>query len=98
MSKSGVAYINPPSAPPPQVLYSPVALMAPGELAFIAGQVAVDATGSPIGVGDFAAQVGPVFANLGTILEHLGTTFAGVVQFTTFMTSADYIPIWMQER
>src|SRR5262245_47936564 len=98
MSKLGVAYINPPNAPPPQGMYSHVALMAPGELAFIAGQVAIDAKGNPMGVGDFAAQVGPVFENLGKILEHLGTTFAAVVQFTTFMTSADYIPIWMQER
>jgi enamine deaminase RidA (YjgF/YER057c/UK114 family) len=72
--------------------------MAPGELAFIAGQVAVDAEGNPIGVGDFAAQVSAVFANLRKILEDLGTTFAAVVQFTTYMTSADYIAIWMQER
>ena len=98
MSESGVAYINPPSAPPPQGMYSHVARMAPGELAFIAGQVAVDAEGNPVGVGDFAQQVGAVFANLGKILADLGTDFEAVVQFTTFMTSADDIPSWMKER
>jgi len=98
MAKSGVTYVNPPSAPPPQGMYSHVARMQPGEIAFIAGQVAIDAKGNPIGVGDFAAQVGPVFENLGKILGDLGTDFEGVVQFTTFMTSADYIPIWMKER
>ena len=98
MSKSGVSYVNPPSAPPPQGMYSHVARVQPGELAFIAGQVAIDAKGTPLGVGDFAAQVEPVFTNLGNILKDLGSNFDQVVQFTTFMTSADYIPIWMTER
>jgi enamine deaminase RidA (YjgF/YER057c/UK114 family) len=98
MAKSGVTYVNPPSAPPPQGMYSHVARMQPGEIAFIAGQVAIDARGNPVGVGDFAAQVAPVFQNLGKILKDLGTDFESVVQFTTFMTSADYIPIWMKER
>ena len=98
MAKSGVAYLNPASAPPPQGLYSHVARMAPGELAFIAGQVAVDANGNPVGVGDFAVQVGQVFDNLGKILHDLGSEFEAVVQFTTFLTDADFIPIWMRER
>jgi len=98
MSKSGVAYFNPPSAPPPQGMYSHVARTAPAELAFIAGQVAIDAKGNPVGVGDFAAQVGPVFANLGNILKDLGADFEAVVQFTTFLTSAEDIAIWMKER
>jgi len=72
--------------------------MAPGELAFIAGQVAVDAEGNAVGVGDFAQQVGAVYANLGKILADLGTDFEAVVQFTTFMTRADDIPSWMRER
>jgi enamine deaminase RidA (YjgF/YER057c/UK114 family) len=98
MAKSGVTYLNPPSAPPAQGLYSHVARMAPGELAFIAGQVAIDAQGNPVGVGDFAAQVPQVFANLGAILKDLGTDFEAVVQFTTFMTKAEFIPVWMTER
>jgi len=98
MSKLGVAYLNPASAPPPQGMYSHVARAAPGELAFIAGQVAIDANGNPVGVGDFAAQVGQVFENLGKILKDLGSEFEAVVQFTTFLTSADFIPIWMRER
>jgi enamine deaminase RidA (YjgF/YER057c/UK114 family) len=98
VSKLGVAYLNPMSAPPPQGLYSHVARVAPGELAFIAGQVAVDAKGDPVGVGDFARQVAQVFENLGKILNDLGSEFEAVVQFTTFLTSADHIPVWMSER
>ena len=98
MSKSGVTYINPPSAPPVLGMYSHVARMAPGELAFIAGQVAVDAKGNPVGVGDLAAQVKQVFANLGGILKDLGTDFESVVQFTTYLTKAENIPAWMAAR
>jgi enamine deaminase RidA (YjgF/YER057c/UK114 family) len=96
MPKSGVTYVNPPSAPPAQGLYSHVARA--GGLAFIAGQVAIDAKGNPIGVGDFAAQVPAVFDNLGKILADLGADFESVVQFTTYMTKADYIPVWIKER
>ena len=98
MAKSGVTYVNPPSAPPVQGMYSHVARMAPGELAFIAGQVAIDAKGNPVGVGDLAVQVHQVFANLGLILKDLGTDFEQVVQFTTFLTKADSIPVWMTAR
>jgi len=98
MAKSGVTYINPPSSPPPAGMYSHVARMAPGELAFIAGQVAVDAQGIPVGVGDLAAQVDQVFENLGLILKDLGTDFESVVQFTTYLTKAESIPVWMSTR
>ena len=98
MAKSGVSYVNPPNAPPPQGMYSHVARMAPGEMAFIAGQVAIDAKGTPVGVGDFAAQVPAVLGNLGTVLKDLGADFECVVQFTTYLTKAEHIPIWMATR
>ena len=98
MAKSGVTYVNPPSAPPVQGMYSHVARMAPGEIAFIAGQVAIDAKGNPVGVGDLAAQVPQVFENIGKILADLGTDFESVVQFTTYLTKADTIPTWFSAR
>jgi enamine deaminase RidA (YjgF/YER057c/UK114 family) len=98
MAKSGVTYLNTPNSPPPAGMYSHVARMAPGELAFIAGQVAVDAKGNPVGVGDLPAQVGQVFANMGAILKDLGADFECVVQFTTYLTSAEAIPTWMSAR
>ena len=94
----GVTYLNPPNATPPAGMYSHVARMAPGELAFIAGQVAIDKAGTSVGVGDLAAQVNQVFANLGDILKDLGTDFESVVQFTTYLTSADSIPAFMTAR
>jgi enamine deaminase RidA (YjgF/YER057c/UK114 family) len=98
MAAKGVTYVNPPSAPPVQGMYSHVARMAPGEIAFIAGQVAIDAKGNPVGVGDLAAQVPQVFENLGKILKDLGSDFEQVVQFTTYLTKADTIPTWFTAR
>jgi enamine deaminase RidA (YjgF/YER057c/UK114 family) len=93
-----VTYLNPPSSTPPAGMYSHVARMAPGEVAFIAGQVAVDKAGTSVGVGDVAAQTNQVFANIGDILEDLGTDFEQVVQLTTYLTSADSIPAFMSAR
>jgi len=98
MTKLGVTYVNPPSAPPVQGMYSHVARMTPGEIAFIAGQVAIDAKGNPVGVGDLAAQVNQVFENMGKILNDLGTEFESIVQFTTYLTSAESIPTFMSAR
>ncbi|HXE86103.1 MAG TPA: RidA family protein [Hyphomicrobiaceae bacterium] len=97
MAKS-VAYLNPPSSTPPAGMYSHVARMAAGELAFIAGQVAVDRSGASVGVGDVAAQVNQVFANIGGILKDLGADFEQVVQLTTYLTGADSIPAFMSAR
>jgi enamine deaminase RidA (YjgF/YER057c/UK114 family) len=94
----GVTYLNPAGSPPPAGMYSHVARMAPGELAFIAGQVAVDRKGNVVGAGDLAAQVKQVFDNLGAILKELGADFECVVQFTTYLTKAESIPVWMSAR
>ena len=93
-----VTYLNPPSSTPPAGMYSHVARMAPGELAFIAGQVAVDRSGASVGVGDLAAQTNAVFANIGDILKDLGADFEQVVQLTTYLTGADSIPAFMSAR
>jgi enamine deaminase RidA (YjgF/YER057c/UK114 family) len=98
MTKSAVTYLNPPSSTPPAGMYSHVARMAPGELAFIAGQVAVDKSGAIVGAGDLAAQVNQVFTNIGDILKDLGGDFDQVVQLTTYLTSADSIPAFMSAR
>ena len=98
MAKSGVTYVNPPSSTPPAGMYSHVARMAPGELAFIAGQVSVDRSGASIGVGDLAAQVTQVLANIADILNDIGSDLDQVVQLTTYLTSADSIPAFMAAR
>ena len=87
MAKSGVTYVNPPSAPQPAGMYSHVARMAPGELAFIAGQVAVE-QGHVSGRrrSGRAGQTG--VRQPRRILKDLGADFEFVVQFTTYLTQA----------
>lgn len=55
------------------------------ETLYISGQIAIDADGRPVGVGDLAAQTEQVMQNLQTALTAAGATFADVVKITTFV-------------
>jgi enamine deaminase RidA (YjgF/YER057c/UK114 family) len=64
------------------------AVSAPGELVFIAGQYASDATGTPV-PGDFAAQVELAFDRLRVALEGVGLGFEHVVRLGTHIVDHD---------
>ncbi|MFD0143539.1 MULTISPECIES: RidA family protein [unclassified Streptomyces] len=64
------------------------AVSAPGELVFIGGQYASDATGAPV-PGDFAAQVGLAFTNLRRALEGVGLGFEHVVRLGSYIVDHD---------
>ena len=95
---STVEYLNPPGACPPQGLYSHVGRIGSGPLLFIAGQVAVDGNGAPVGKHDFEAQFERVFENLGLVLKGVGATFDDVVKFTTFLVHSQDIEKFMKAR
>lgn len=57
---------------------------------YLSGQVALDAEGNYVGVGDFEAQVRQVYGNLTTILESLGATWGSVAMMHMYIT--DYTP------
>lgn len=57
---------------------------------YISGQVAIDAEGNSVGVGDLAAQTEQVMKNLQTALEAAGASFDDLVKITTFIV--DYTP------
>lgn len=63
------------------------------ELLFIAGQLPVDEEGGIIGENDFDRQCAQVYENIGSILRAFGADFSNVVQFTTYITDSDYIPL-----
>ena len=71
--------------------YSHVAT-GPGQWVAIAGQVALDANGTFVGVGDPAAQARQVFANLDACLKAAGATFADVVKLNFYVTDIAYLP------
>ena len=60
-----------------------------GRIVFCAGQVAGDADGNIVGVGDFEAQGAQVIANMRAVLAEAGATFADVVKLTTYVVGQD---------
>ena len=89
---------NPPAAPQPLGAYHLAAQVSPGKLLFVAGQVALDASGSLVGAGDVVAQTRQVFQNIGQILEGSGANFSNVVEFTTYVVGRDSIQAFIQAR
>ena len=64
--------------------YSHVAEVTGGKLVYIAGQVALDASGNLVGKDDFAAQARQVFANLQSALAAAGGSFHDVIKLNYY--------------
>jgi len=62
------------------------AVITSGRLAFIAGQIGVDAEGQLIGPGDLAAQTRHALLNMQNILEAVGAGWSDVVRLGWFVT------------
>ena len=67
------------------------AVVATGPLAFIAGQVALDADGQLVGQGDLAAQAAQALRNLAAVLRELGADWGDVVRLTWYMADVTEI-------
>lgn len=84
--------INPPS---PRASKAPFAQgVQVGETLYVSGQIAQDADGKIVGVGDMEAQARQVFANIEGVLKEAGSSFADVVKITCYVSDmrhyADY--------
>jgi reactive intermediate/imine deaminase len=90
--------INPASLPPPVGPYSHAVTSPPGKLVFCAGQVALDARGEIVGVGDIVAQTRQVMENLRLALEASGATFADVVKVVNYITDVSNFPKMAEVR
>ena len=77
-----IKIFNPDGISRPRSPYMQVARVKTQELAFIAGQVSVDASGAPVGKDDFEAQCAQVFANIHGALRSVGADWKNVVEFT----------------
>jgi len=80
-----IKIFNPDGLSKPAATYSHVAQTKSGQVVFIAGQVATDASGAIVGKGDFEAQCAQVYSNIHTALRSVGADWANVVQFTSFL-------------
>ena len=68
--------------------YSHVAEVTSGKIVYIAGQVALDASGNIVGTGDYPAQIRQVFANIETALAGAGATFKNVVKLNYYIVDS----------
>ncbi|KIH96713.1 endoribonuclease [Streptomonospora alba] len=84
-----VTLINPDGLPDAQA-YRQVSVASGSTLVSVAGQVAVDAAGTTVAPGDFAAQVEQCYRNVGTALAEVGASFADVAKLTVYVV--DWTP------
>lgn len=95
---SNVQYVNPPSLPPAQGLYSHLGVVSGGRLVLVAGQLAVGDDGSVVGVNDFEAQFARVFSNLVGTLEAAGGSARSIAKMTTYLVHSQDIATFMKLR
>ncbi|MFD3473173.1 RidA family protein [Streptomyces sp. NPDC058682] len=86
-----VTLVNPEGLPKPEV-YRQMSVATGSKLVFLAGQVARDADGRPVGEGDFAAQVEQCYLNIATALAGIGGSFDDVAKLTI------YVVDWSPEK
>ncbi len=53
---------------------------------FVSGQIAVNAAGEVVGVGDIHEQTRQVFRNIGTALSAVGLSYSDLIKITVFLT------------
>jgi len=89
---------NPDTLGKPLGQYSHVSRVKASEHLFIAGMLAADRDGKPVGGDDFEAQCGQVFRNIEAALQSAGAGWGNVVQFTTYLVHSQDIPEFMSFR
>src|SRR5918997_2550097 len=89
-----VTLVNPDGLPKPDV-YRQLSIATGSKLVFLAGQVARDADGRPVGEGDLAAQVEQAYLNIGTALAGIGGSFDDVAKLTVYVVDwkPDKLPL-----
>src|SRR6266542_4379308 len=74
------------------------AVTASVRLAFVSGQVALDADGRLVGAGDLAAQTRQALGNLHKILRALGADWPNVIRFGWFVLDASQVQVIRDAR
>lgn len=88
--RGNLRFVNPPElAPPPG--YTQVVEATGGRTVYVAGQVALDASGEVVGRGDMEAQARQVFENLKAALGAVGAGFGDVVKLNYYVTDISLV-------
>jgi enamine deaminase RidA (YjgF/YER057c/UK114 family) len=80
------------------IIAESVVISSQSQLVVLSGQVSVDATGTVVGRDDLPAQFSQVFSNIADALQRVGGELQHVVKCTTYLTSADLVPVYSAER
>ncbi|MEU4893380.1 RidA family protein [Streptomyces sp. NPDC044780] len=80
-----VTRLNPPGVHNPTDAIAQVVTVEGVRLVHLSGQVAWDAEGQPVGLGDHAAQAAQIARNLDAALASVGATRDDIVQETVFV-------------
>jgi 2-iminobutanoate/2-iminopropanoate deaminase len=84
--------IRPELAPKPLGDYSHAWTVTGAKLIYVAGQVSVDMSGNPVGLGDIAMQTRTVLENLKKVLEGAGANLEDVIKLNIYVTNmTDYL-------
>jgi enamine deaminase RidA (YjgF/YER057c/UK114 family) len=78
--------------------YTHVVEVIAGRPVYIAGQVALDRTGTVVGPGDIRAQARQVFDNLQAALQSVGASFEQVVKLNYYLLDATHLPAVREVR
>lgn len=87
-----------PTTLPPIPGFSQVVKVTGGTTVYIAGQVALDASGRLVGQGDFGAQARQVFENITAALAAAGADFGHVVKLNIYLLDRANLPILREAR
>ena len=79
-----IELLNPEGMPQPEH-YRQVSVATGSRMVFLAGQVARDADGNPVGPGDLAAQVEQAYLNVGTAMAAVGGSWDDVAKLTIYV-------------
>src|SRR5262245_45635138 len=83
-AQSNFRLFNPDTMAKPVAGYSQVGEVTGGKVVYVAGQVALDASGNLVGKDDFRAQIEQVFKNLNAAVQAAGGTFHDVVKLNFY--------------
>ena len=91
-----ITLVNPEGLPKVDA-YHHVSVATGSRLVFLAGQVAWDAEGHTVGVGDFAAQIEQCVLNVATALAEVGASLDDIAKLTIYAVdwTADKMPLLM---
>lgn len=93
-----VRFINPSTMAAPPGGYSYVVEVTRGRLVYISGQVALDQSGTLIGIGDFRAQAQQVLENLNAALEGVGGSFDNVIKLNNYLIDMSQLSTYKEVR